>query len=355
MTDDMDHVLTDAGARWRATQPAPPEPVVPRDTQLRRRRWLAVTATAAGVAIVTAGAAVLTTHTRPLPASTGPNGPAARVDPATLVVRNGDLVEASGKVIAAPGKPVVLCPPLAEPAIGYLPGKEPAPTCPATLAVTVVGVDLGRLAEPATVQGVRTGYAMLRGTWKDRVVTVTAQGPPAAEPASGPDLPVLCAPPPGGWLPGEGTGPGESNVELGNYLQQHPDQFGQPWVGWPAGMPSGATDAPSYTDKPSVLVVPVVAGDLDRIRTDLTAIYHGNLCVARAPAGTLSQQRTQSVLDRVTPLMDAHANGIYQTGADQMGRVTVDLAFLDQRRLDTLRRIGLADVTLVPWLRLVGR
>jgi hypothetical protein len=94
-----------------------------------------------------------------------------------------------------------------------------------------------------------------------------------------------------------------------------------------------------------------MAGDLDRIRADLTALYHGNLCVARAPTGTLSQQRTQSVLDRVGPLMEDAANGIFQTGADVTGRVRVDVAFLDQRRYDTFRRFGLADLTLAPWLR----
>jgi hypothetical protein len=105
-----------------------------------------------------------------------------------LIVRDGDTVEVTGQVIAVPGEAVVFCPPRAsaedpqEPAVR--PGETPkpvvtpAPTCPATLAVTVSGVDLDRLSSSETIQGTRTGWATLRGTWHGRAIEVAEQTAP---------------------------------------------------------------------------------------------------------------------------------------------------------------------------------
>jgi len=78
-------------------------------------------------------------------------------DPDSLLLRNGDRVELSGEVIAAPGKSPIYCAPHAEVAIGYPPGKEPAPTCSADISVKLIGVDLDRLTEASTIKGVRSG------------------------------------------------------------------------------------------------------------------------------------------------------------------------------------------------------
>jgi len=45
----------------------------------------------------------------------------------------------NGLVIATPGKQPVFCAPYLTNAIGYLPGKEPAPVCPTNLEVKLTG------------------------------------------------------------------------------------------------------------------------------------------------------------------------------------------------------------------------
>jgi hypothetical protein len=327
-----------------------------------RRGWFIAATAAVAVFAVSAGAVVLGRARDDGPAraanpgSTPGSSLPPRPDPATLVVRDGALVEAYGLVVAAPGQPVRFCPNLPTPAIGYLPGHEPAPDCPAAMAVTVVGVDLGALAEPVTVRGVRAGSAALRGTWHDGTVTVTAQSttpPGGADPAdvSLPGLPASCTAPAGGWRPGEGTDPADQSQSTDTYFEQHADQLGQPWAAWPDGEPTGPTDAPAYTDKPQVDVIPVVTGDVDRIRADLTAIYHGNMCVFRAPAGTLSIRHCKATAARFDPLMSARNSRVYETAEGLSGLVEVDFTYLDQPLYDTFRHFGLADLALHPWLR----
>src|SRR5262249_56792282 len=111
-----------------------------------------------------------------------PGAPGASQARAALVVHDGAVVEATGRVIAAPGKPVVYCPDLPQPAIGYPPGQEPAPSCPPGYAVTVIGVRLDQLTGVRTVRGVLVGDATLRGTWHNRVITVTRQSTPTQYP-----------------------------------------------------------------------------------------------------------------------------------------------------------------------------
>ncbi len=352
MNDDVDRLLTEAGARWRADQPAPPEPDLSRLDAHRARRWPAIAAAAAGVAVVASGAVILAgnPHSRPSPGSAVAGGDATAVDPATLVVHDGDLVEATGQVIAAPGKPVVYCAPHAETAIGYLPGHEPAPTCQEGLAVTLVGVDLDRLSDARTVKGVRVGQATLRGTWQERTITVTEQSPPGHPQyrSTGPPEKPPCAAPPGGWQPGELSG----LDALDGYLNQHPDRFGGLWIGWPDGYPSGPTDGPDYAGRTQVAVVEVVTGDLEAAQRELAAIFAGNLCVARGRITLAEAARVRMLVER---LMDDRGTGISSAGGAGQYGVTVQLTVLDERLYGAFARIGLDALDLQPAVRPVGR
>jgi hypothetical protein len=319
------------------------------------RRWVAVAGTVAAVLAVGAGALVLSRAGEDAaPPGGGPAEVAApRPDPAPLILREGDRVEADGIVVARPGKPVMFCPVLPTIAIGTAAGvPAPAPTCVAPLGVAVTGVDLARLSRPGTAQGgVRYGYGTLRGSWRHGAVAVTAQGPPSATDVDAdipdPAPPAGCTPPPGGWGPGDGGDPGPGTPDP--YIQQHAAQLGAPWVVWPEGYPSGSTASPAYYDKVQVLVVPVVSGDVDRFRAELAATYPGNLCVLRAPAGMLSQQRTRDISAAISPLMGAGSR-VYESGNDGTGRITVTFTYLDQELYDTFRRIGLTYLVLRPWL-----
>lgn len=326
------------------------------------RRWGLVAGSAAAVLAVL-GAVVVLGH-RPddrgqgdLPPGAQPSVAAPRPpDPVRLIPRDGDSVEGSGLVVAAPGKPVMFCPPLPTAGVGTVPGQpEPPPECDAAIGVRVTGVDLGRLFEAGTRAGVRFGWGTLRGTWRQGTVAVTAQGQPAAEdPIEPPDgVPPGCAPPAGGWHPGSGTDEiGDTGFQP--YLDGHADQLAEPYIAWPHGFPSGPTDSPAYTGKVNVMVVPVVSGDVDRIRADLTRVYAGNLCVVQAPPGRFSQQHTKQVMAAVDPLM-TNRSRIYQAGGEGTGRVEVRVSYLDRDLYAALSRVGLDNIVVVAWLHPTNR
>lgn len=267
-----------------------------------RRGWIvagAVTAVATAVVVTTSVVARTGTTPVALPDTSDP----AVTDPAGLVLRDGMVVEADGVVVAAPGRPVRFCPALPTLATAPVVGQdEPVPDCPDGLAVTVREVDLDALADPATVRG--------------------------------------------GWQPGGGArtvdDPAHKQSSLEGYIERHRDQIGQLWFTHPEGQ--GGADAPE------VQVVPVVFGDVDQVRAALTAVYRGNLCVARAPAGMLSQQQTEAIRTRLDPQMTGPDGRIFQDGPDGMGRLVVEFSYLDQPLYERFSAIGLANLVLHPWL-----
>ena len=320
---------------------------------VRARRWPAVAA-AAAVALIAGGSAVLAGgHRGPAPGGSAPTqqpgAPRASQNPAALVVHDDDVVEATGQVIAAPGKPVVYCPDLPQPAIGYPPGQEPAPSCPPGYAVTVVGVRLDQLTGVTTVRGVRVGEATLRGTWHDRVITVARQSAPTQYPVPQglPEHPP-CPPPAGGWRPG----PVEAQAAQ-EYVQAHPDRFGQVWIGWPDGPPTGSTAAPGYQDKTQVLVVGVATGELAAAQRDLAAVYPGNLCVQRTEYSAAQAERVRGAASR---LMDDQRNGIISVGlgSNALLPVEVELTVLDERVYRALAGINPRLLDLQPAIRPVA-
>ncbi len=126
----------------------------------------------------------------------------AGVDVSQLTVAPGAGVSAFGRVVSAAGA-VWFEPPLAVRAIGYLPGREPAPR-PSGLGVVVRGVDLAALLELREKDGALEGWAAITGVWQDDELTVTAQStlrpPPTPDPPSWTVPP--CQPPAGGWPSG---------------------------------------------------------------------------------------------------------------------------------------------------------
>jgi hypothetical protein len=232
-SDKVDDLLAKAGSQWRAGQPSAPEPDLDRITDQtgRRPRYWAPVLAAASVLVIAATAALVVLPGKEKPTAdpvqtlaTG-NG----MDQARLLVRNGDRVEVDGQVIAAPGKPVLYCAPHSQPAIGYLPGMEPAPACPAGLEVKLTGVDLDRLSSPSTVKRVRTGQAHLTGIWTDRAIAVQNQSAPRS---GTPDywLPqVPCKEPPGGWKLGNVNEPISPAVTA--FVNARLDQLAEPWIG----------------------------------------------------------------------------------------------------------------------------
>ncbi len=344
-TDEIDDLLTRAGAQWRAEQPSAPEPDLERITgaDRRSRRWVPALA-AASVAAIAAATLTLLPDNEPVAAPPSSkatpeavqsvatsNQPARTND--DLLVRNGAKVRVSGQIIAAPNVAPVFCPSRPIPTIGFASGNEPTPTCPATLKVTLKGVDLTRLTDLLTIRGVRTGRATLTGIWTDRTIDVQQQSAPTPEPEqSTPPLP--CPPPTGGW-PAK-----PSNLDspkVGQFLDKHRDQAFGPVVHHPYG--EGRT-------KPVVVFVGVAHGDRAAFRKAFEAVYTGNLCVAPV---RLSQGDADRISGQVAGLMNRDELGI-TTSSTQMDGSSENvrlLVYTDAVKA-ALAPIGLGNLRIEP-------
>ncbi|MEV0800581.1 hypothetical protein AB0I34_23015 [Kribbella sp. NPDC050281] len=343
--DEVDKLLHAAGAAWRATQPEPPEPDLARLRSRRpRRRWAPVLAAASVAAIAVAVAVTV------LPNRSGPPGPVAGGGgEAQYLVRDGDRVEVTGIVIAAPERPVVYCPPLSAPSSS----GDDAPNCPADFAVTLTGVDLSRLAEPGTKNGIRFGYARLRGTWHDHTITVAEQSTPAANALMGPPDtdPVPCPEPAGGWpVPDPTRNDLPSTAAVERLVEQQPERFGATWVAFADGT---VRPARAWT-VPVVLVVNLLDGDVDQARRDLQPLYDGNLCVS--PGNVTTSRLTEAAHKGTALARDTH-NGIWEIsgvgpdGEYSGGPVKVGLVVVDERLYGEFQKIGLDLLNLHPAVR----
>lgn len=343
--DEVDTLLRAAGAAWRAAQPGPPQPDLTRLRSSRPRvRWVPVLAAASVAAIAVAVAVTV------LPDRSGSSGPVAGGGGAAqYLVRDGDRVEVTGKVIAAPERPVVYCAPLAGPGLA----GDDAPSCPADFAVTLTGVDLGRLAEPGTTGGVRFGYARLRGIWHDRTIAVDEQSMPAANALNGPDTdPVPCPEPAGGWpVPDPPRNDLPSTAAVERLVEQQPERFGATWVAFPDGM---TRPARAWT-VPVVLVVNLLKGDVDQARRDLQPLYDGTLCIS---PGRVTHSRLIEAARKGESLARDSRNGIWaisglgpteeETGLEP---IKVHLLVVDERLYGEFQKIGLDLLLLYPAVR----
>ncbi len=338
--DEVDALLRAAGASWRAAQPAPPQPDLARlRSSPPRRRWVPALAAATVAAIAMAVTITM------LPDRFG--SVASGGDQAQYLVRDGDRVEATGMVIAAPGRPVVYCPHLG----------TPDASCPANFAVTLTGVDVGRLAEPATLDGIRFGYARLRGIWHDRTIAVDEQAMPDADSLYGPpemeaDTTVPCPEPVGGWpVPDPPSRDLPSTAAVRHFTEQRPERFGAVWFAYPKGGPPGA----EWT-VPAVLVVNLLKGSADQARRDLEPLYDGPLCVSR---GAVTTSRLREAGYAVQRLQVDTRNGIWAAGGAGPVQLTPDgerpigvlLLIVDERLYGEFQKIGLDLVRLHPAVR----
>lgn len=269
--------------------------------------------------------------------------PSGGTEAASLVLRDGDTAQAAGIVVARSGQPTEFCPDMPQPVAALGPTRPAAPRglppCNG-LGITVVGVDLSRLADRYTSAGTTTGQATLRRVYRGGVMRVTAQSAPPV-PSGGPDLPAFlreppCAPPTGGW-----RGPIDTNA-VRAYVDQHPDRFNGLGVTRPKNRP--ATE---------VTVVGVAGAGVAASQAELRQRFGANICAVAVEYAATAQRRTEQA---VLPLMHDRANGIWAVlgGPGQFQRVTIELTVLSPVLYTKLAAIGLADLEVEPWLKPVG-
>lgn len=267
---DVDRLLTEDGARWRAVQPLAREPDPDLLDRPRPSRWQPVAAAAAVAAVAASAvtaAAVRSPAPTPVTVATAPSpGP---------VVRDGDRVTGQVLVSAMPGRPVRACGQLPTEGGGRSATGKALPGKPVYCAngLTLVGVDLDRLANRETLGGTVIGRGDLTGTYRAGTVTVTSQRTPASAPGKTPrpaePLPPGCPAPAGGW-PARGTLTDAQMARVQAYVNKFDHVFGAMWVGSPR--------APQW--EPQVIAVSTVisvTGATEAIRR----VYDGPLCVVK--------------------------------------------------------------------------
>ncbi|CCH30133.1 hypothetical protein ABZ816_41385 [Actinosynnema sp. NPDC047251] len=335
MTDPVDELLHEAGARWRAEQP----PVPPLDPARLPRRspvrwWLpaaaAVVVVVAGVVmariVLSSGAAPEEPATFGTGVVTSPDRPAA-----DLVVHEGDRLRGTGQVEVVAGRAVRFCTAV------FLVDLPRPQTC--EMGVPVTGVD------PSGLTSLETDVT-LEGVWRSGTLEVTRQSPPTATTTTWqvPD-PVPCAPPPGGWLRGDPP----IGKDLGLYVQEEaPDRFRMPQTSYPDGYPETTA---ALGDAVQVMVVEVVDGDVDAAGRELRARYTGNLCVVAAPGRpSIADQRAMHARaeEVLRPLMNDPSNGIHRTGGGD--RIEVGVLMVTPELAEKFAPIR-DIVDFDPWLR----
>jgi hypothetical protein len=269
-----------------------------------RTPWVVpVAAGAAALAVVAGVVAVVAVR------GSASDTPSAAVSPSTApasdyeVVRDGDRVRGEGKVVALPGRPVRLCLG-AVAAVGVAPGQPVriADYCP--LGITLVGVDLDRLADRQERDGAVWGRAEVTGVYRDRTVTVTSQRVRAItdleqhKPLAS-DLPADCPAPAGGWPRGEMQGrPGIDQTN--HYVNAHPDVFGSLSFAYPEPTRAGAIGT-------QVLLVGTT-GDVAEATRQIRQWYDGSLCVRKVPHSRAQMLAARAVIQKaiLDPARQAH-------------------------------------------------
>jgi hypothetical protein len=339
-TDEIDELLRQAGSRWRAEQPSPPEPDLERITQKPRRRWLVPALAAASVAVIAAAALVV------LPGDDNPVVAPGNGKTHPLEVRDGDRVEVSGHVVAAPGVPVQYCVPLPSASQVDLSGKPPA--CAPGAAVDLTGVDLSRLVDLSVIGGVKSGEARLVGTWKAETIAVEEQGAPAPEQPGDAAPTVPCAAPAGGWKKDDASQSITPAVE--QFVKTRAADLQNPWIGWPEGFPTETTPG-APPNKPSVLMIGVAHGDVAAVRRALEPQVKGNLCVIQVKVSQSEAAKQQAAVEAL-PMREYGITAIGLGVGDKP--VRVELRILDEKTLNALRPIGVDSLDLQPYIRPVS-
>jgi hypothetical protein len=268
---DIDQLLTEDGARWRATQPAPPEPDA---TLLTRRRpgWQPLAAAAAALAVV---AGAVTVAARQHPADPAPTPAASSPGP---IVRDGDRVTGNVLISAMPGRGVRICGGDVTKEHLYPDGKTPLTPAYCTNGYTVTGVDLDRLSDRRVLAGTVIGTARVTGVYRAGTVMVTDQRtptPPSLEPFLI-RLPADCPAPAGGW-PSTTDIPQAEVDRVGAYLDKHRAEFGNMTLA-----------TPDLRTRTPIVVLVTTPGDVAAATRAIRTIY-GNLLCVRKVAHSLAQ------------------------------------------------------------------
>jgi hypothetical protein len=343
MNDDLDseidRLLRDAGAAWRAGRVDEMKIGSSRFAALNRPargRWVTIVV-AVSLTVIFAGVvgklwfgvgtpdtgqgAVLSPSYGPsLPGTPQPSRPLATPPPASssptggpfAVVQNGDRVMAEGFVVdnadtlmRYDADSTVLCPELLDAGVAGVTGP---PICKTYTAVRVRGVDLNSLGGEQQDPFVISDYARVVGTWSDDSITVV-DAEEVKRPATSLNRSVPCSTPEGGWPGSDASTPSNDSLSrLGDFVNAHPDTYSGAWTGDIIG------------DGTAVVVGTIgsVASEAER----LAKIYPYNLCVIHVNysatdlehlAQTLAgqgfwQTYVDATVDRViitTPVLDA--------------------------------------------------
>ncbi len=253
-----------------------------------------------------------------------------------LVLQAGQRVSASGRVVAVPGRPVRFCAPVAEAAVGYAKGHEPAPAYCAQ-GVDVQGVNLPALTNRREKDGAVEGFAALDLVYQGQGSVSVVHQARYRDPDGSPDPPdrVPCPAPAGGWP----VGAVDENLDftaMDDYTHAHP-----------GGVVMSALLRPSRTQAVAYVLTTT---DAAPVAASLRPAYGKSLCVVRS---RFTQAQITLADDAFTALMQH--GPVYGVGAGGLGPEAQPIVSVELTAVTT-KIAALADrqpnglVELEPWL-----
>jgi hypothetical protein len=319
VSKDLDERLSDAGARWRRTLPAPGEVDVERLSTDRPRRWrvigLPLAAAAAVLAVVIGLVVAGTSHhsavrpavtTSPTPSPSPRPAPKNAID--ALVVRDGDTVEAHGTLGQAKDGRLELCSTSGmsfteSPARPSSRAAAPLSPCLSTFFIayltgTTSPQVAARVPDPnddVDVKGVLKGDTV--------AVTSTTRYVYQDDTPTFPATP--CTTPPGGWgHTGDNAKPGH----IPGYVNAHPDTYGTVWNSTPAGGPTYKNAEGGYS-RPGVLTIGTTL-DLATARAALEPLAAGPICIYHESVTLTAMAKARAALVHVYGELSGVGDGL---------------------------------------------
>ena len=343
--EDIDQLLRDSGARWRASFRFRRPSLRRADVlELKSARPQLSPFVATGVAGVALIALVYTavqfgavpgllpgTGSEQPNGSTEPSSPARTAPPATaqastntrLAVSVGDMVHAEGRLLYQEGQPTALC-------------RIVAATSEARVCVgRAVGVDgLSPQAIPGYPGSAdwTSPYLRLIGDWDGQAIIDARFDGLIPEPSFA-HRPVPCAPPTGGWLTDvDDVAQQQATEAILSRVAEEPDRFVGPWL--------------AQADGVAVMVVGAVSSTAEA-QAELSVVYPFNLCVTPVEFSSAQLDRAKTQIAAAHPDWDLRIDPM----AD---RVIVTLAAVDTSVLSATSEFGEV-VSLNPLVRPVGQ
>lgn len=297
---DIDELLTEAGERWRAGQPAAPDVQAPvaQPTVIRLRLGALIVVLALLAVIAFVGTSPVGGPAQS-PSHTGIGWDQAQLEGA--IVHPGDRVTARGVIIAPSGEAPELC----DSGIDLLTGDPPA--C-LPIAVSVEGIDLDQLPGRTVTKGtISSAGVEVHGTWTGTAIRVESIGTTASEPYNLGRVP--CQEPQGGWRPASSDATFRAALDpLVGEITSRPDLYGSYWT-----VPFAVPDMEIVETR----VDPAV------VRGRVDALFPFSACLLRGTFTTEELTATATALHRndLTWIADVQ---------DAFHRVRVELTMLDE-------------------------